>query len=176
LSISNPGGGTLNWDVSDDAGWLSLDPLSGTSTGEVDDVTLSVDISGMGGGSYSATITIEAPGATNTPQTVPVSLTIAASGGGGGGGGGGGKTTPPQTEPTTPPEQPEEPVEPTVPTPEPTTPPAQQPSDEGPAGGGSSGLTPGAWVGIGIGLALLLAVVVWLILRRWVWAAHGEES
>jgi hypothetical protein len=30
----------------------------------------------MAAGSYNATITISAPGATNTPQTAPVSLTI----------------------------------------------------------------------------------------------------
>jgi hypothetical protein len=76
LSIFNSGGGSLDWSVSDDAGWLSLAPPSGTSTGEMDEVTLSVDITGMSVGSYSATITIAAPGATNTPRTVPVSLTI----------------------------------------------------------------------------------------------------
>jgi len=76
LGIFNSGGGSLDWSVSDDAGWLSLDPPNGSSTGETDDVTLSVDITSMSAGSYSATITIEAPGATNTPQTVPVSLTI----------------------------------------------------------------------------------------------------
>ena len=76
LWIRNNGGGSLDWSVSDDAGWLSLAPPSGSSTGEMDEVTLSVDITGMSAGSYSATITIAAPGATNTPRTVPVSLTI----------------------------------------------------------------------------------------------------
>ena len=78
LSIWNSGGGTLNWSVSDDAEWLSLSPTSGSSTGETDNVTLSVDISGMSAGIYHATITISAPGATNTPRTVPVSLEIIA--------------------------------------------------------------------------------------------------
>ena len=77
LSIWNAGTETLNWSVSDDAAWLSLDPTSGSSTGETDTVTLSVDISGMSAGDYDADITITAPGATNTPVTVPVSLTIA---------------------------------------------------------------------------------------------------
>jgi predicted secreted protein len=78
LGIWNAGAETLNWSVSDDGAWLSLSPTSGSSTGETDDVTLSVDISGMSAGEYDATITISAPGATNTPQTVPVSLTITA--------------------------------------------------------------------------------------------------
>jgi hypothetical protein len=77
LGIWNAGAETLNWSVSDDGAWLSLSPTSGSSTGETDDVTLSVDISGMSADTYTATITITAPGATNTPQTVPVSLTIA---------------------------------------------------------------------------------------------------
>ena len=76
LSIWNSGGGTLSWSVSDDATWLTLSPTSGSSTGETDNVVVSVDISGMSAGSYSATITISASGATNTPQTVSVSLTV----------------------------------------------------------------------------------------------------
>jgi len=76
LSIWNSGEDTLDWSVSDDAAWLSLSPISGSSTGEEDSVTVSVDISGLSAGTHSATITISAPGATNTPQTVPVGLTI----------------------------------------------------------------------------------------------------
>jgi len=76
LEIWNSGGGTLDWSVSDNAAWLSLDPTSGSSTGEHDPVTVSVDISEMAADDYSATITIWASEATNTPRTVPVSLTI----------------------------------------------------------------------------------------------------
>jgi len=76
LQIWNSGSGTLGWSVSDNAAWLSLSPTTGSSTGETDTVIVSVDISGMTAGSYNATITISAPGATNTPQTVPVNLTI----------------------------------------------------------------------------------------------------
>ncbi len=88
LNVWNSGGGTLNWSVSDDGAWLSLAPASGDSTGEYDTVTLSVNISGLTAGDYNAVITITAPGATNTPWTVPVSLTMTPDGGGGGGGGG----------------------------------------------------------------------------------------
>ena len=41
-----------------------------------DQVGVSVDISDMSAGRYWAWITIEAPGATNTPQQVPVILVI----------------------------------------------------------------------------------------------------
>jgi hypothetical protein len=76
LEIWNSGSGTLNWSVSDDADWLTLNPTNGTSTGEHDAVTLSVDISGLAAETYNAIITISASGATNTPQTVSVSLTV----------------------------------------------------------------------------------------------------
>jgi outer membrane lipoprotein-sorting protein len=79
LDIWNSGGSTLNWSVSDNADWLTLDPTNGTSTGEHDAVTLSVDISGLAADTYNATITISASGATNTPQTVSVSLTISTA-------------------------------------------------------------------------------------------------
>ncbi|KPJ86327.1 MAG: hypothetical protein AMS17_12835 [Spirochaetes bacterium DG_61] len=76
LEIWNSGAGTLNWNVDDDADWLVENPKSGESTGEYDEVTVSVDITGLEAGVYNATITITAPGASNTPQTIPVQLTI----------------------------------------------------------------------------------------------------
>jgi len=80
LEIWNSGAGTLDWSVSDDADWLSLNPPGGSSTGEHDAVTVSVDISGMSAGNYPATITIAAPGAVNTPQEVPVTLQVSTDG------------------------------------------------------------------------------------------------
>ena len=79
LEIWNSGTGTLNWSLSDDAAWLSENPTSGSSTGEHDTVAVSVDITGMSDGDYSASITITAGGASNSPQTVPVSLHISSA-------------------------------------------------------------------------------------------------
>jgi len=76
LEIWNSGGGMLNWSLSNDAGWLSEAPASGSSTGEHDNVTVVVNITGMSAGDYSANINITAPGVNNTPQVVPVSLHI----------------------------------------------------------------------------------------------------
>jgi len=76
LEISNSGIDTLDWTLGDDAGWLSENPASGSSTGEPDTVDVSVDIAGMSAGDYSASITITAPGADNSPWIVPVSLHI----------------------------------------------------------------------------------------------------
>jgi len=76
LEVSNSGVGTLTWSVSDNANWLSESPTTGSSTGEPDTVTVSVDVAGMSAGDYSASITIMADEAINSPRTVPVSLHI----------------------------------------------------------------------------------------------------
>jgi hypothetical protein len=73
LSISNTGGGTLNWSASDNQTWLTVSPASGTAPSSV---TVSVNISGLAAGTHNATITITAAGATNTPVSVPVTLTV----------------------------------------------------------------------------------------------------
>jgi predicted secreted protein len=79
LEIWNSGGGTRDWSLSDDAAWLSESPTSGSSRGEHDTVAVSVDIAGMSAGDYSANITITSPGASNSPQVVPVSLHISSA-------------------------------------------------------------------------------------------------
>jgi hypothetical protein len=76
LSISNSGGGILNWKITEGCGWLTVEPNSGSSTGEVDDVNLSVDITGLAGGTYNCKLTISDPNAANNAQRVRVSLYI----------------------------------------------------------------------------------------------------
>ncbi len=75
LSIANTGGGTLSWSVSDNAAWLSLSPTSGTNSGLT---TAAVNLAGLTAGTYTATVSVAAAGATNTPQLIPVTLTIAS--------------------------------------------------------------------------------------------------
>ncbi|HET8756444.1 MAG TPA: LamG-like jellyroll fold domain-containing protein [Solirubrobacteraceae bacterium] len=72
LTVSN-GGGTLEWAASDDAAWLSVTPGSGTGAGAV---TVSAAVEGLAAGSHQATITIAADGATGSPRTIPVTLTV----------------------------------------------------------------------------------------------------
>jgi peptidoglycan/xylan/chitin deacetylase (PgdA/CDA1 family) len=76
LNISNSGGGTLNWTVTDDAEWLQLSPASGSTTGPAIPVTVTADVSGLSSGNYTGTITVTAAGASNTPQTVTVMLAV----------------------------------------------------------------------------------------------------
>jgi hypothetical protein len=79
LTISNTaaGGGTLNWEIAySDCNWLTVDPCSGSSTGQPDDITLSVDISGLDWGIYDCNLTVSDPCAVNSPQSVNVTLDI----------------------------------------------------------------------------------------------------
>jgi hypothetical protein len=72
IAITNTGTGSLTWTVTDNANWL-------TATQSGNSVVTSVNIAGLAAGSYSGVITVAASGATNTPRTVPVTLTIAAA-------------------------------------------------------------------------------------------------
>jgi hypothetical protein len=76
LTVSNKGIGTLNWEITEDCNWLSAEPNSGSSTGEPDEVTLSVDVSGLDAGIYECQLTVSDPNAENSPQMVAVSLVV----------------------------------------------------------------------------------------------------
>lgn len=59
FNISNSGTGVLNWTASDDAAWLTITPSSGANhAGETDQVTATVDRTGLAENSYDATITV----------------------------------------------------------------------------------------------------------------------
>ena len=74
LTISNTGGGTLTWSVSDSAAWLTASPTSGTGNGAV---TMTVATGTLTAGSYTGTVTIAATGATSV--AIPVTFVVAAS-------------------------------------------------------------------------------------------------
>jgi hypothetical protein len=59
--------------VTDDAAWLTCSPSSGTGNGVV---TVSVNPTGLSAGTYTATITVSSTTATNSPQTVKVTLNV----------------------------------------------------------------------------------------------------
>jgi hypothetical protein len=79
FALTNIGGGTLSWTLSDNATWLQLNTASGTTTTETDTINASVATSGLAAGTYNATVTVTASGSTNSPQQIPVSLTLRAS-------------------------------------------------------------------------------------------------
>jgi hypothetical protein len=77
FEVWNAGSGTLSYTISDNVGWLSCSPASATSSGEHDNVNVNYSTTGLAAGTYNATITISASGASNSPQTVGVTLTVA---------------------------------------------------------------------------------------------------
>jgi hypothetical protein len=76
FTIRNNGAGTLNWEISEGCGWLSAEPNSGSSTGEADEVTLSVDVSGLESGAHDCELTISDPNAENSPLIINVTLNL----------------------------------------------------------------------------------------------------
>ncbi len=70
FSISNAGSGTLEWSVSDDQPWITVNPTSGTDSGTV---TLNINTAGLSPGSYSGITTISSNGGT---ETISISLKI----------------------------------------------------------------------------------------------------
>jgi uncharacterized protein (TIGR03437 family) len=75
LQITNGGSGTLAWTATTSATWLSVSPGSGTAPS-----TLSVSVSpaGLSAGTYTGSVQISASGASNTPLSVAVTLTVTA--------------------------------------------------------------------------------------------------
>jgi fibronectin type 3 domain-containing protein len=62
--------------LAESAPWLALNISSGTTTTETDQVSASVGITGLSAGTYSTLISVTASGASNSPQQIPVSLTL----------------------------------------------------------------------------------------------------
>ncbi len=76
FTVRNAGGGVMPYTISDNVAWLSVAPDSGTSSGEVDPISIIYDTSTLAIGSYTGTITIAAPNAVNPTETVIVYLTV----------------------------------------------------------------------------------------------------
>lgn len=71
LTVSNRGGGTLNWNATTTTAWLTLSPTSGIGNGSV---TIRPVSSSLGVGTHTAMITVNASGA--QPVSVPVTVTV----------------------------------------------------------------------------------------------------
>jgi hypothetical protein len=76
LSIWNSGHAPMDWTVTPDCNWITVEPNSGTSSGEVDDANVIVNINGLVEGTYNCQLTVTGSGAPNSPQVVDVNLVI----------------------------------------------------------------------------------------------------
>ncbi len=75
--VSNVGSGALYWTVSDDAAWLTCGSSSGINS---EFVAVDVNPTGLSPGTYTGAITVSDPRATNSPQTINVSLIVYPAG------------------------------------------------------------------------------------------------
>jgi uncharacterized protein (TIGR03437 family) len=76
VSITNAGGGALSWAASAGASWLSLSSASGTAPGTL---SVSVNPATLAAGTYTASVQITASGASRSPASVGVKLTVQAA-------------------------------------------------------------------------------------------------
>jgi hypothetical protein len=83
ITISNPRTGVLVWTATPSASWLELSAREGLALGEdLGDepsvLTIQANLAGLPKGSYLGTITVEAPYAAGTPQTITVTVNVRA--------------------------------------------------------------------------------------------------
>jgi uncharacterized protein (TIGR03437 family) len=88
VGVQNIGQGVMSWSasasvLSSASGWLSVAPDSGSSDAASTDspsTQVSADPTGLAPGNYYGQVSISAPGADNSPQTVSVVLTVLPAG------------------------------------------------------------------------------------------------
>jgi hypothetical protein len=76
LSIHNSGSGTINWRVTEDCPWMQVEPSSGVSNGEIDNVSVTVDPTLLTVGLYTCELTITSDEALNSPRTASMTLYV----------------------------------------------------------------------------------------------------
>jgi len=72
ISISNSGGGTFTWSAAPTASWIRVSSASNS-------VSISVNPTSLSPGRYTGTVSVTATGASNSPQSIAVNLTVAAT-------------------------------------------------------------------------------------------------
>lgn len=77
FTVSNSGGGTLSYTITDNAGWLSVSPAGGSSSGASNTHTISYDdVASLPVGQHTGTINITSTNADNSPQTIGVTINV----------------------------------------------------------------------------------------------------
>ncbi len=79
LSISNTLGGVMSYFLGKTQSWLTLSSTNGTVGGETDTITVNLDAAALPSGTYTDTITITSPEASNSPRTIPVTFSVNGS-------------------------------------------------------------------------------------------------
>jgi hypothetical protein len=80
FTVQNVGGSKLKYTITTSAEWLSVDPRAGLSVGNIDACSIHYNLNNLTPGRHSATVTIAGPAATNSPQTIPVAVSVGIGG------------------------------------------------------------------------------------------------
>jgi len=75
--VENDGTGTMEWSVTANQTWLAVSPHSGSGSGVV---SVGVDGAGLSRGTYTGTVTVSSPNASNSPKTVSVTFNVYRAG------------------------------------------------------------------------------------------------
>jgi parallel beta-helix repeat protein len=80
VTNTGPASSTLSWSASSTQSWLTFSPASSSLSGSASTSVLFIaNPTGLSAGTYNATATISASGASNSPQSLAVSFTITAT-------------------------------------------------------------------------------------------------
>ena len=74
--VRNSGIETLNFQIEEAIPWISASPTGGSSTGEWETITVLVDSTGLGLGTYSGTLSVTSGDAINSPVIISVELEL----------------------------------------------------------------------------------------------------
>ncbi len=74
--VRNAGPGAMSYAVSNATPWLTIDPVSGVSTGEIDTVTLVGQAEDLAAGAYTGRVTLLAAGATSPAPVLVARLVV----------------------------------------------------------------------------------------------------
>jgi len=77
LAIRNQGKGRLDWQVLTDVPWLTVEPLSGSIESDLQIITVKADTLALPQGTHTATFSVMAVGAQNSPQVIAVQVQLA---------------------------------------------------------------------------------------------------
>jgi len=76
LLIRNCGGQPLHWEIVEDCNWLEITPINGVSTGQINEVIITVDPNALEPALYTCTFKVQGPNASNSPVTVQVEFRV----------------------------------------------------------------------------------------------------
>lgn len=80
ISVTNTGNGTLDWGATGNAAWLKVAPLKGLlGSLESEPILLSASSKGLTPGTYTTTLTIADPNASNTSELVTIEMNVKES-------------------------------------------------------------------------------------------------